>query len=418
MRSFRKARSISKAHYGTPVIALFGLLALLVIAGCGSSSSSSSSGSTATTSSTGGEETTANGPDVNKAYAPGIATLAEMYKGSETPPPSTGPKAKPGVEAIWVSCGQEAPGCAGPADAFSEVAKALGWNYRIIDGKLNVDEGWANGVRTAVAAKPDVIIVHGESCPEIKQPLEEAKAEGIPVAEIESVDCDASLAGSGEKLYSVGVEFTPEVKDTPEFYEQRGREQAAYLIDATEGKGKIIQFKEETYIGKYQAIGQDEVLEKCTECEILKTVEFATVEQVPSGPLAEKAASALVQNPEANAVIVTFDTNLVTGGVAKAVVDSGRSSEITVVGSEGYSEALQLVREEKGDNAEPISYDSHWTAWKLGDEINRYLNGEKSVPEGLGFVAIDKEHNLPPEGQDYQTKIDFKKAYESIWKGK
>jgi ribose transport system substrate-binding protein len=53
--------------------------------------------------------------------------------------------------------------------------------------------------------------------------------------------------------------------------------------------------------------------------------------------------------------------------------------------------------------------------------VNRILAGEdpKTMPnEGTGFEYIDKEHNLPPEGQIFNPSLDFKAAYLKVWNSK
>lgn len=388
-----------------------GLLAVVVSA-CGSSKSKGTE-STASSSS-GATSNAAAAANPNKVYAPGVPTLAELYKGNEHAPPTTGPKVKKGVSVVFVSCGQEAPGCAGVPDAMGEPAQKLGWSFRIINGKLNTNNGWPNGVREAIAAKPSVIIVHGMNCPEIEQPLKEAKAAGIPVMGLEDVDCNDKFVG-GEKLFSIPMEYTETEKSGGEYFYQWGVYQAAYAIDASQGKGKIIQTVYETPFGKHQKEGQDAMLSKCAECKVVEEIPFTEAEQEPNGQLYQKFTTALVQHPEANVALLNFDTDTNTAGLSKAVVDAGKAKSMIVIGGEGYAPADQLVREEKGDTAEPAAHDGSWMAWGALDEINRYLNGQPPVPEGVGFVTIDKNHNMPPAGQNYKTTIPYQTSYLKLW---
>jgi ribose transport system substrate-binding protein len=407
---------------------LVGVLASAVaLAACGSSGSSSSSstsggsgGSTeepATTASntSGGEE---GGSKETTVFAEGVPTLAELYE--EAPaegPPTSGPNAATGKEVIWVSCGMEAPGCAHPAESFEEAAKALGWKSKIVDGKLNANDGYANAIRTAIASHPDAIVTHGINCDEAKTSFQEAKAAEIPLVEASNIDCSDPRIG-GEQLITIGEQFNKEAKDTAAFYTKQGEHQAAYAVDATEGKAKVILVEFEGLFGKNIGEGQRNVLEKCSECEILETIGFQASEEGPNQQAYQQFNTALIKYPEANAAIFAFDSNVTYTGLSKAVVDAGRAQDMVVVGGEGFSEAVELVREGKGDTAEGGAWDNAWASWGIADEINRYFNGEESVPEGIGITAIDKDHNMPPKGQDYATKVDYKKAYEEIWNGK
>lgn len=396
-----------------------------VVAACGSSSSNSeaqgkpaaSAESSSSTQASSSEAESSGEPEPNKAYAPGVPTLNELYKGTEEAPPTSGPPAKKGASVIFLSCGLESPGCAAPAREMASAAKVLGWKYRIINGRLDTNNAYDTGMREAIAAKPSAIVMEGIGCSELTQPLREAKAAKIPVAAIEGVDCSDPKIG-GEKLFSIPIIYNKHAASTPEWYEQFGDNQAAYLIDATEGHAKVIRTEFEGTFGVYQAEAQAREFKKCSGCEVLATLPFESSEQEPNGPLYQKFTTTLVKYPQANAILMTFDTDVVTAGLAKAVLDSGRAKELTVVGGEADAAGLELLREGKGTQAEGGSHDVRWLAWASADEINRYLQKEPAVPEGVGFVVVDKSHNLPPEGHNYETKVPYQEAYEKIWTGK
>jgi ribose transport system substrate-binding protein len=413
----------SKIKSRPVILALFGLIAAaLVVAGCGSSGGSSSSGSAS--SSTGGETKTTpaneEGAEAGEAvasmeYAPGVPTLEEMYEGNEEPPPSSGPKPKEGISIVFVSCGQEAPGCANVPDAMEEPAKKLGWNFRIINGKLDVNNGWPNGVREAVAAKPDVIIVHGMNCPEIEQPLKEAKAAGIPVMGLEDVDCNDKYVGGGEPLFSIPIKFAKGEENGEEFFDLWGKLSADYVIDASKGEGKIIQTLYETPFGKHQLQGQEEELKKCSGCEVVATLPFTANEETPNGPVYQKYTTLLTQNPEANASLFNFDSLGATAGLSKAIVDAGRAEEMVVGAGEGSKPILQLMEEgNKGWTGE-TAFDAKRIAWGAIDEINRYLNNQPPVLEGAGFRLVTKGNNMPPAGHEYESPTKYKPIYEKSW---
>jgi ribose transport system substrate-binding protein len=389
----------------------------LTIAACGSSSSSkSTSGSTTSSSSSG--KSLASAADPTKVYAPGVPTLEELYKGTEGTPPASGPPAKKGASVIFVSCGQESPGCAAPPDEFAGAAKVLGWNYKILNGKLDVDNYYDTAFREAIAAKPSAIVSEGIGCSEVTQPLREAKAAGIPVLGIEGVDCNDPKVGGKEALQPIPFYYNDTAKNTAQWYEQFGANQANYLIDATQGKAKVIRTEFLGTFGIYQAEAQARQFKKCAECEILATLPFESSEQEPNGPLFQKFTTDLVKYTNANAILMTFDTDEVTAGLAKAVVDSGRKNELVVGGGETDAAGASLVREENGVDGEGGSHDVRWLSWAAADEVNRFLSHQPPVGEGLGFVVVDKNHNLPAPGQNYKTKVPYQEAYEKIWTGK
>lgn len=406
----RNRRWLTRAALVACLLAALGI----TLTACGSSSSSSSSSSSGSSS----EASTASGEGgegskETTVYAEGVPTLAELYEGEESPPPSSSPPAKEGLSVIWVSCGEEAFACSQPVKEFGEAAKVLGWKFKSIDGKFNVNEGFANGMRTAIAAHPDVILGQGFDCELVKRPLEEARAAGIATVEAEGIDC----AESGpEKLFDIPVKYQPGVENTAEFWERVGERQAAYVIDATEGKAKVILLNYQGPFGKFETAAQKRVLEKCAECEIADEVPWEAQEQIPNGPLLQRFSTSLIKNPDANSVIFSFDSLILSAELGKAIVDSGRESELIVAGGEGTPEAIQVMEEEKGITAEPASHDWGRFAYAVADEINRWANNQESVPEGSGFTLVDKTHNMPAKGEGFISPLEFQKEYQEAWK--
>ncbi len=399
------------------------LIAAVVLAACGSSSSSSSSSSTssepAETETTGAEKEAtepveeSGGDQETTAYAKGVPTLAELYEGSEEEPPTSGPKAQTGKYIAVVSCGLEIEGCLNGTERFLEAAKVIGWKTKTFNGKANVNDGYATAMRSALASQPDAIALLGLNCPEVKTSVEEIAAAEIPIASYAGEDC-----GTGsEEFWSFPQLYNKNAKNSIESYEEYGEFQAAYLIDATEGKAKIVSVGDAVGFGLALQEGQKAVLAKCAECEVLENLEFESAEVAPGGALYSRFETLLTKYPEANAVLIPFDS-LAAGGLSKVIVDSGRSGELTVVSGEGNKETLRLIREEAGLNAEGAASSFGWTAWGLVDNLNRFLAGEPTVAPGNGYVSISKDKNMQPAGQSYETPVDYKSAYEKIWSGK
>jgi ribose transport system substrate-binding protein len=361
----------------------------------------------------------ADGPDPTREYAPGIPTLEQLYASSEYAPPATGPKLPSGKSVIFLSCGQLSTGCAGPPLAMKEIAKLIGWKYKIIDGNFGINDAYNSGMRQAIAANPDAIVVHGIGCTQMPQSLKEAKAAGIPVINIQAPDCDdpKTPGGPSEPLY-VDMQFNKDFKSAADFFYQWGFTQAAYLIDATQGHARILR---DRYIGSlqgdYQAAGQDAALAKCSDCKVVGSVSWVPADAGAGGPLHQKFTTLLTQFPDANAAIFTYDAVATSFGLSKLIADAGRQKSMVVVGGEGYAPAQQLIREGAGLTAD-AGQSPEWMAWGAVDTINRYLNKSPLVPQGVGFRAIDASHNLSPEGQDYnppKSLIDLQGIYLKSW---
>jgi ribose transport system substrate-binding protein len=389
-------------------------LASLLLAACSSSKGGAGTGDSSSSgtgvSAAGGESA------LTTVYAAGIPTLQQLYASTETPPPASGPKLATGKTVYFVSCGQSAPGCSGPADAVASVGKQVGWNVKIIDGNFDVGNAYANGIRQAIAAKADAIAVHGIGCSQILQPLLEAKAAGIPVFNSEGIDCSdpKNPGGAGAPLF-VDMQFNKGFPSAAEFFKEWGFLQASYIIDATKGKATILR---DNYTGSvqgaYQMAGQDEALAKCNGCKVLSSVDWVPSDSGANGPLDQKFTTVLTKYPSANAAMLSYDSVATTDGVSKAILDAGRQNSMVVVGGEGYAPALQLIGSSGGLSAD-FGQSAAWIGWGLVDTMNRYFNKSPLVPEGIGFRLVDKSHNMPPAGTNYAPPIDFESTYLKSW---
>ena len=72
--------------------------------------------------------------------------------------PTTGPKAQGKKLVIYVSADQRNGGAQGVGDGAQEAAKALGWDFRILDGQGSVPAR-TSALTQAIALKPDGIIL-------------------------------------------------------------------------------------------------------------------------------------------------------------------------------------------------------------------------------------------------------------------
>jgi ribose transport system substrate-binding protein len=404
---------------GLLVIAL-GVLLALGLAACGGGDSSSGSDTTAEAAAGGEaggtEEPTGEAGAGGEESFGGAKPLSALFEGNQEPPPSSGPAAQKGKFVVWISCSQLVPGCAVPAETFQEAAGKLGWKTQVIDGKLNENNGLTNAIRSAIALHADAIGMIGVDCELVKGALQEAKAANVPVLGYEALDCNESGGSSEPSLFSIPSGYSKSIKSSAEWFEATGSILAEYTIDKTEGKAKTLTLNPtDDPIGEYLYKGHAAAMSRCDECETID-LPIAVSELGTSGLIGRKLETELLKNPDANSVATTYTVTALSGGGAKAVVNSGRKDDLVVTADESSVEANELIREEQGINA-VVSYPLEWLGWASADLLNRYFAGEPAALEGVGFQIIDKEHNLPPEGKEYEPKIDYKAAYEKVWAG-
>ena len=310
------------------------LAAVVVLAACGSSSSGGSSTSSAATS---GSASSASAGTSNPQYS---QTLATLYKGDFSQPPSSGPAAVKGKTVWYISCGQLYEACADGAKGFLAASKVLGWHTTLVDGKADPSTASA-AIRQAIAAHVDGIALMSFDCASIKSALEEAKKAQMPVVESFSFDC-GDPGSPGTPLFAANLKMRG--MTLPQFRMEWGRARADYAIAKTDGKAKVINLAEQSqFTTKAESEGFEAELKTCSGCQLVDNVKF-TFAEVPNGTFTAKVLAALRQHPEATVLSVPGDAYFALG-VTQALKQSGRAGKIMVVGGEGLEIGRASCRE-------------------------------------------------------------------------
>jgi ribose transport system substrate-binding protein len=333
------------------------------------------------------------------------AELEADYEGTFTAPPTSTPT-PPADANVWVvACGKVVVGCQAPAEGAVEAGEVLGWDMTIADGALGVGDGYSVAIRQAVAAKADAIIVTGIDCDYAKGGLQAAKDADIPTINFGGFDCEDTPLFTSEVMYN---EAYPTFE---EFLKGWGAAKARWLINATEGKAKVINTSiTDATTARFPAEGFADELEKdCADCSIVDTLEFQVADV--AGPLAQKFSAILLANPDADAVHSVYDSFLLAGAMPQAIAGTGR--KMTVVGGEGLAPAISLIH--AGQVGGDVAWDFNWFGYAVVDTTIRVMAGEDAVLEGLGWQTVDTDHNLPADGEGYEADFDFRSAYKAAW---
>jgi len=388
------------------VIAFLGALAL-VLPACESNSSKSDSDKSGPGA--GGQVTTTStstGDPVKDAEN----AIAVDYEGTSRKPPSEGPEAQKD-KSVWViSCSDIIESCAVPAAAAVEAGKAIGWKVTEFDGGLSPDKQ-AEGIRQAVAAGADGMILAGIDCAKVTAPLQDAQDKGVAVISFYAFDCDDPNVG-GEALETGQVNFGDQFDTYADVAQGFGRVKANYVIAKTGGEAKILNVGSEDYlVMDYINQGFEAGIAKCPNCEIVDKVPFVEADLL-SGKLRDNIVNALQQNPDATAVHVPIDP-LFAVAVNAALQQSGRT-DLLVMGGDGLPSNMDLIR--NGIETAAVAFPHEWTGWAAIDTMNRvFADPEERIPDsGIGWTLIDQEHNLPASGP-YVPPQDFRAAYQEVW---
>jgi ribose transport system substrate-binding protein len=334
------------------------------------------------------------------------------YKGTYSSPP-TAPTKPPAGKNLWViSCGQIAVGCSTPSNAAAEAARAVGWKVTVYDGKLGADNAYATGVRQAVAAKADAIIIAAFDCAYAKQPLQEAKTAGIKVVSLLGYDCDDPRVGGGASLFTASVIPNENEKTVAAYSIAQGKMKADWAMAQTDGKAVALSLNNTgVLLGQDIAKGFDDEIKTCSTCQLV-SLPF-TLTDIGSGALPGKVGQALLRNPAINSAMVPYDA-LMALGVAQAFVRSGRNDKLATIGGEGYGVNLDLIKKNGGQDA-AVYESTAWFGYAAVDSLIRLFNGDPQQPAGIGSQLVDKSHLPAMDKGGIVPPVDFKAAYLKAW---
>lgn len=313
----------------------------------------------------------------------------------------------PASENVYVvSCGEMVPGCSVPAAAAASAAKAIGWNATIADGKLN-PEGFATAIRQGIAGGATVIVPIGIGCGVAQAAFQEAVDAGIKIIGGGGPDdCDPKLWTS-ERQWVTGQEG-------PAMWASFGALQADYVFGKTNGNANpvVINFTGQVW-GQWITDGFNAELEKLgNQGKVLTTVDVSDTEMT-DGSFVQKITTALLNNPEANALIIPIDSWL-PAGLGQAIVQGGNADKIFVIGRGGDAAVLDAIRAGgQGVNA-TVGTAIEWGAWGSIDTAARILSGGKAVDIAESSQVVDADHNMPASGS-YQGSIDWQAAFLKAW---
>jgi ribose transport system substrate-binding protein len=318
----------------------------------------------------------------------------------------TEPNPAPEGKSVWVVVsGLASPTASNAARDFEAAADLLGWETNVFDGQLDPGN-WIPGIRQALAAGVDGIVVVGIDCPAVKSGLEEAKDAEVPVVGFYSMDC--SEIDEGAESLMTQVSFGDRYADYGELFRGWGADAASWIINDNKGAADVISVSNQEYnILKFYQDGFDARMDDCATCSLTQVdylaTEFGAVVQ-------GKLEAALVSAPEANGVQATVDPSL---GPIQAIQASGRADDLAVVGGFGLASDFDALR--AGTLDAVAAWPGEWWAYAVTDTMISAFNGTEPRDGGVGWQVIDADHSLPAEGEDFVADQPYVDSYKTSW---
>ena len=369
-------------------------LSLVATAGCGGDDDNASSAAASKTTGAGAQSHT---------------KLAALYKGTFSAFPTSAPKPKAGVSVWVISLNEASPGVHSATQGIVDASKVLGWQTRVVDTKGAPDAATA-GIKQAVAAKADVVVLNIIECGVVEAAAKQVKAAGIKLVAMNAADCDAPNVRH-EAIFDAAEGFTP--GGWYPFLRELGQVRADWALsqlDGNAGKVLVLHQTDNHGLGVLDKTFTDGVKRDCPECEV---VNVPFVYSDLNTQLKGKVQAALVKNPDATVMVFPFDATLALGGAA-AIQGSGRAGKLKVMGGECAASTVDLIQ--SGTVTACVGNPYNWVGWQLVDNVNRLLNSQPLAKPSVGMQLVDKMHNLPPTSQDYNGPgTDYAAAYQKIW---
>jgi ribose transport system substrate-binding protein len=320
--------------------------------------------------------------------------------------PTTGPKAQGKKLVIYVSADQKNGGASGVGDGAQEAAKAIGWDFRILDGQGSVPAR-SSALTQAIALKPDGIILGTIDAAEQAPIVEQAIAAGIKVV--------GWHAGPGPgKIATVPGVFTNITTDPNEVAKASG----LYAVVDSGGTAGVILFTDSIYaIATAKTNAEKAAVEGCKGCKVL------SVEDTPIGDLSNRmgqlTTSLLAKYGKAWTYSIAVNDlyyDFSAPSLQAAGIDPAAGYPRQIAAGDGSIPAFQRIRQKQyqlATVAEPL----HLHGWQCIDEMNRALAGQP--PSGfVAHVHLFINANIDKDGgaqNIFDPGNGYKEQYKKIW---
>lgn len=336
-----------------------------------------------------------------KAFVQRAAGRADQWTG-----PTTGPKAQPGKTVIYVSSDLRNGGVKGVADGMMEAAKAIGWNFRVVDGRGEV-QGRGQALGQAIALKPQGIVLGGFDAKEQQTLVDQANAQGIV-----AVGWHAGTAPGPIETPKVFVNVTTPAEETAQA--------AAYLaIASSDGKAGVVIFTDSAFtIALAKSNAMADAIKRCKSCQLLETRVQSLGAATKDMP---QVTASLLQRYAKKWTCSLAINDLYYDGMLPALTAAGikpAGQLFNISAGDGSASAYQRIRSNQYQYAtipEPLNLQG----WQLIDELNRAFSGEK--PSGYSApVHIVTHENVAFDGGKnsvFDPDNGYRDQYKKIWGG-
>ena len=320
--------------------------------------------------------------------------------------PTTGPKAQGKKLIVYVSADQRNGGAQGVGDGAQEAAKALGWDFRILDGQGSVP-GRTSALTQAIALKPDGIILGNVDTQEQAPVIEQAGAR----ASRSSAGTSGPPPGPVEGIRRCSPTSPPT------------RVEVAKAAASTRSSIRTARptsscsRTRSTRSPPPRPMREKAAVEGCQGCKVLE------VEDTPIGELSNRMGQLTTSLLSKYGKTWTYSIavndlyfDFSAPSLQAAGVDPATGYPRQISAGDGSVPAFQRIRDKQyqiATVAEPL----HLHGWKCIDEMNRAFAGQP--PSGYVRRRIcSSQRNIEKDGganNIYDPGNGYKDKYKKIW---
>ncbi len=359
--------------------------ALVVLAGCGGSDDTTSSGGT-----TGGDETQASSGGVEAAQEAVAPYLKEPEGNGITTPLSKAPPKDKLIASVQCNL----PVCKYALDSIGEAADKLGWRFKPIvsDG---TPEDIVAKIESALALKPDGLIINGFSREVTEPALQKAEAQKVPVV-------NSGVPDEVEPPYIAVITNTP-------LFERDGETLANYAVADSNGDAHVALFNMPVFpiLNSMSDTFEATVTEQCPECSV-KRVDGQLTDIGTDLP--KNVVSTIQANPDINYVAFT-DGNF-AAGVSAALAGAGLADKVKIIGQNGAEPNIQGVLD--GTENAWLAYPVGWISWADVDALARHFVGDPQIDDPLAAPTILQTAENTESTEPWNPP-GYQEAFEKLW---
>lgn len=340
-------------------------------------------------------------PSCPAAFTKAQSTVADAESTSTTwSGPTTGSKAAANKTIVYVAQTMTNPGVAGAEAGVAQAAKAIGWNFSVIDGQ-GTPAGIQAAFSSAIALKPAGIVIGGFDPNSTAAQVAQANAAGITLIGWHALSTPGP--SSSPKLFT---NVTTSV-------DQVAKLSADWVITQSGGNGGVVVFTDLSI--PFAASKSQMIKDELATCASLKLLSYENIPISDASSRVPQEVSSLVSRFSGKWTysVAINDLYFADGAAAlRAAGLSGGGTPYNIGAGDGDPSAFQRI-EAKQYEAATVPDPLNQEGWQIVDEFNRSFNGAAAS----GYVP--QPHLTTAQNAGTASSWDpadgYQQAYQKIW---